>query len=311
MKLMRALSEPATLIGAILTVGLGIAFVPIQTPAITILSNMRLHMAAILLVIALGFLLAKLWVRAIAFAMVVAAMFAQVALSLGPHIAPHDVNFSGEEIRIISFNILSSNHNNGRKIANSLIESDADIAIILEARPLSPHMDTLKKVYPHSIGCEEQKRCDLLVLSKLEIVETEKLLLSARTKRRAYRLQINTGAGIIPIYAVHLTKPEYGPIQSSELRNLAEILASTSGGAIMAGDFNSAAWNTDFTAFLRTSGMQINNIEPATWPVEAGTLGVPIDHILVRAPFQFAELSTLPNPMGSNHRGLTAIINLP
>lgn len=311
MKLIRALAEPATLIGTLLTAGLAVAVIPIQAHAIVILSNMRLHMAAILLLIALGFILAKFWARAALFGVVVVAVFAQIAVSLLPHIALHNANLESEEIRIVSFNILNSNHKNGARIANNLIELTPDIAIILEAAPLSPHMDALKKQFPYSVGCEQEKKCDLLILSKLEILEAEELHPSARTTHRAHHLQIKTRAGAISVYAVHLTKPDQGPFQTQEFAYLANILASTSGGVILAGDFNSAAWNTDFTQFLATSGMQINQIEPATWPVEVGAFGIPIDHILVRSPFQFTTLSALPDSMGSNHRGLIAHINLP
>ena len=47
-------------------------------------------------------------------------------------------------------------------------------------------------------------------------------------------------------------------------------------------------------------------VYPATWPVEAGALGVPIDNLLTRSGAVIESIATLPDTFGSNHRGLRA-----
>ena len=49
---------------------------------------------------------------------------------------------------------------------------------------------------------------------------------------------------------------------------------------------------------------------PPTWPVELGPLGVPLDNVFTRAPLAVQSVEAIPDPMGSNHRGLLAGIAL-
>jgi len=49
---------------------------------------------------------------------------------------------------------------------------------------------------------------------------------------------------------------------------------------------------------------------PATWPVRSGPLGVPIDNLFARGPLVITDIAALPDAMGSNHRGIKAIISV-
>jgi hypothetical protein len=56
-------------------------------------------------------------------------------------------------LRLMSFNIENDNFENGRRIADAVLASGADIVNILEAEPLKPEIARLSQTYPYHIGC--------------------------------------------------------------------------------------------------------------------------------------------------------------
>ncbi len=80
---------------------------------------------------------------------------------------------------------------------------------------------------------------------------------------------------------------------------------------ILVGDFNAAPWSRRIRQIEKTFGLRHAPFPIATWPVEAGFLGIPIDHILLRGGTAFVEIAPWGAELGSNHRGLRATITLP
>jgi endonuclease/exonuclease/phosphatase (EEP) superfamily protein YafD len=212
-----------------------------------------------------------------------------------------------QNLRVLSFNILGENLENGGAIADYIVQLGADIAFVMEAEPVGQHLDHLSKTYPYRIGCGERtSTCDLLVLSKYPLENIYVGNLSDLRKDRFAMAQIHVGTTTLNLAAAHLSKPYFDSYHAYELAGLGDALSKIGGPLVLAGDFNAATIAPDMQELLKRTGMTTAGFEPATWPIGAGVFGVSIDHIFIRAPLMARTLSRIPFNFGSNHYGLIA-----
>jgi endonuclease/exonuclease/phosphatase (EEP) superfamily protein YafD len=104
--------------------------------------------------------------------------------------------------------------------------------------------------------------------------------------------------------SAHLSKPYFDEFHADELQILYHILQLTKGPLLLAGDFNAAVIAPDMQHFLSETGLRHVFPEPPTWPIEAGPLGISIDHVFARAPLRLKSVRRIKDAMGSNHYGL-------
>lgn len=219
---------------------------------------------------------------------------------------------AGPTLRLMSFNVLMSNLENGEAIRDSILASGADVVNIMEAEPLLPHLVALSAVYPYRIGCGEMtRRCDLMMLSKLPLSGQRIVSLSDVFEERLMLATVSFDGRPLHIAAIHTTKPYFDEFQSHELGNAARVLNRLKGPLLVSGDFNASSLAPNIRQFLRWTGLRKAGWEPPTWPTELGWAGVPIDHVYVRPPLGIASLDRLPEALGSNHFGLMAEIRMP
>jgi endonuclease/exonuclease/phosphatase (EEP) superfamily protein YafD len=208
--------------------------------------------------------------------------------------------------RLLSFNILGTNMENGGKIADMIIASNADVVYTLESRPLMPFLDKLAQTYPYRIGCNNDiEDCDLMMLSKRPFMSQQVRSLSTLRRNRFILAQVDMDGTPVTFAAAHLTKPYYDDTHQEELWHLGRILNRTQGPLVLAGDFNSGIIAPDMQHFLRSTRLKTANSEPKSWPIEFGNYGISIDHMLTRAPLHLTRLDQIEDNMGSNHYGLT------
>jgi endonuclease/exonuclease/phosphatase (EEP) superfamily protein YafD len=219
---------------------------------------------------------------------------------------------SGEPtLRLMSINILMNNFANSQAIRDMILQSGADIVSVMEAPPLKGELAALSAVYPHRIGCGEMtKHCDMMMLSKTPLVSPAIFTLSNVFEERMMLSQVSLGGQTVHVAAIHTTKPYFDDFQTFELAHAARVLGRVEGPLVLSGDFNASSLAPNIRQFLRWTGLRTAGWEPPTWPAWAGWLGVPIDHVYVRAPLRITSLRRLPDPLGSNHYGLIADITL-
>ncbi|CAH0341438.1 hypothetical protein RHI9324_03133 [Rhizobium sp. CECT 9324] len=228
-----------------------------------------------------------------------------------PSPLPPEVVANAPRLRILSFNVLNDNVDNAKKIADMIQGSQADVVYIMEANPLFGELDRLGETYPYRIGCGiETPTCDLMMLSKHPIRAGRYDELSDLRADRFAEIEIEVAGRRISLLAAHLSKPYFDDYHSIELDNLILGLNDAKGSVILAGDFNSDSIAPDMQRFLRRSGLRKVGAEPATWPVEAGLAGIPIDHIFVDKDIAPLSLKRLDESYGSNHFGLVADVAL-
>lgn len=273
--------------------------------------SLQIHLSvACILVLLLALLLRR---RILPFALL---LFAVVVLAHGLWMT-RDLRQSGlattpdrPAFRLMSINVLMNNFDNAERIRDSILQSGADVVNVMEAAPLLGELARLSELYPYRIGCGAMtEECDLMMLSKTPLSAPTILTLSNIFEERMMLAQVNFQGEFVHVAAIHTTKPYFDAFQTTELTLAARVLTQMKGPLVVSGDFNASSLAPNVRQFLRSTGLRTAaSWEPATWPDWAGWLGVPIDHVYVRAPLQISSLQRLPDPMGSNHYGLTADI---
>lgn len=207
--------------------------------------------------------------------------------------------------RLLSFNIDNSNFENGARIADLILGSDADVVEIFEAAPLLSEMPRLSVTYPYRIGCGTMaKECDSVLLSRRPLLTPQISDLGVLWLNRFIMTTIDMNGQPVTFATAHLSKPYFDDFHQSELDDLIDILATVKQPLILAGDFNTAVIAPDMRSFLERSDLRHLFPEPSTWPIMAGPLGISIDHVFARAPLQLKSVKRIEDAMGSNHYGL-------
>ena len=274
--------------------------------------SLQLHLS---LVCAAALLLALAIRRSLIAALLLAAalMLAGHAVFMARQFAapPTQAEIDAPAFRLMSFNVYLENHENGEAIARLIATSGADVVNIMEAQPLAGHLQELSVVYPYRLGCGVgTEECDLMMLSKQPLRSPSIHSLSALFEERFMMAEITVGGRSVHVGAIHTTKPYFDDFHRAELVRAARIITGIEGPLVLSGDFNAASIAPDMRMFLRWTAMKTAQREPATWPAELGSFGLPIDHIYVRAPLKIRSLTRLPDSLGSNHFGLIAEVAL-
>jgi endonuclease/exonuclease/phosphatase (EEP) superfamily protein YafD len=278
---------------------------------VTIFQNLHLHLA----VIAVLAVSVALLIRFNIFGVIV--LLAAIGMSGYGYMLSqsHAVELSdapGQTFRLLSFNVLGTNFEHADAIVDEIIASRADVVNIMEARALNGALPRLLAVYPYRIGCGEQtKSCDLMMLSRFPMRNGTIQSLSSFAYHRFITARIQLPGGEVNVAAIHLTKPYFDSYHEEELQGAARMFARLTGPLVLSGDFNASSISPDMLDFLARTGMKTAKHQPATWPIIAGSWGVPIDHIYIRAPLVFRHIQRIADNHGSNHYGLVADLGLP
>lgn len=212
-------------------------------------------------------------------------------------------------LRLLSFNILNDNFENAENIVRTITSSGADVVNVMEAAPLRVYLDQLGKTYPYRIGCGVIiPFCDQLMLSKTPIENPVVKDLSQIFPSRFILGRVNVAGRTVNLVGIHTTKPYFDNFHSAELNRAAALMSETTGPLVISGDFNSTSLQPNMRRFLRATQLRTGGWEPATWPIEAGPFGLPIDHVFARAPLKIRSVTRIADAQGSNHFGLMAEI---
>ena len=280
-------------------------------PLVMILDNLRVHLSSLLVVVALLLAVVRARIRGVVLLAVAVFVLVLVYRDLAP--SSRLMATAEPDLKVIAFNMLGSNTENGPVIADYLLQSDADLVLLNESGPVVPLLEALEARYPFQLGCGDQGegRCgDVLMLSRLELREPRITRLTGASGHQTVIARVKIEGTPLNVVATHLLRPYVGEQQIAEFSALRGLQDGLEGTVLVAGDFNAAAWFGPFTELLDATGLKRAVFEPGTWPVELGDLGAPIDHVLVSGDATFTAISAMPDHFGSNHRGLVAEIAL-
>ncbi|MHA6297915.1 endonuclease/exonuclease/phosphatase family protein [Devosia sp. CAU 1758] len=282
-------------------------------PIIMILNNLRVHLSALLVLVALLLMAGRAGMRGTVLLGCAVFALALVYRDIAP--SSRAMAAAEPQLKVIAFNMLGTNVENGPAIAAFLEQSDADLVLLNESGPIIPFLEELKSRFPFQLGCGDpganSGSCgDVLLLSRLALEEPSIKRLTGASGHQTITARIEIDGKSLNVVATHFLRPYFGEHQTSEFVALRRLVDELSGPTLVAGDFNATAWFGPFTELLRTTGLTRAVIEPGTWPAELGDFGAPIDHILVSGDVALSSLTALPDHFGSNHRGLAAGIAL-
>lgn len=281
-------------------------------PGQALLQSLRFHLAGALLVGVVALALVGSWRRSVIFVLVAAVSLAEggwfvyrlQSLRAEAAAAPH-----APFMRLLSYNILNSNYENGPAIAAYINASGADVVYVMESSPLFEHRAALATVYPYRFGCDEVQTCDLMVLSRTPLEGAQFHDLGTTWRNRLITAKTTIAGTTINVVAAHMVKPYFDSASVMEARTLRRIIDAIEGPMVLAGDFNAAPWSDNIEWLARNSRLVSGPWYPATWPVPLGPMGVPIDNAFTRDGLFIDKLEAMADSIGSNHRGLVAEIS--
>lgn len=214
-------------------------------------------------------------------------------------------------LSLIWFNMLGTNTIAPDVLANALRQADVDVIILAEANPARRVPELLSDSHPHRLGCTDAA-CGLMILSRVPIAFSRLRDLPSGRERFARVVIDPPDHPATHLLVMHMVKPWFGNLAATENEALEAALNSeTVPPTILVGDFNAAPWSRRLRHVEQTFGFEHPPFPIATWPVEAGPFGLPIDHVLLRGGTALAQIEPWGADLGSNHRGLRVSIGLP
>jgi endonuclease/exonuclease/phosphatase (EEP) superfamily protein YafD len=211
---------------------------------------------------------------------------------------------SADTFRLITFNVWFRNQDL-RPLARYLEASGADAVVLLELD--APRAVQLRKLLPSyrysQIGNEPH---GAVMLSRWPLFDQrfESLCVGCASIARA---RLDWHGQQLTLLGVHLHWP-LGPsvarLRGEELQGLAQLVGSTTQGAILlGGDFNLTPWSRYFRQFVASSGLrdcaQLQGWNP-TWPRSPAVLGIRIDQCFASAAWRTLDVRVGPH-LGSDH----------
>ena len=193
----------------------------------------------------------------------------------------------------------------------------ADVVVLSEFTPRWRFkLKELERRYPHVTLRPQDNPWGIAVYSKFPMLEIEDLDLGD-DRSANLRVVVQTPAGPLEVYAVHLASPssaELALMRNTQLRLLARRIAEAGDvPRIVAGDFNLTPYSPYFGDLLRDASL-VGARRPsgmnATWPTWRLPLWIPIDHCLVGGGVAEARVVNGPD-IGSDHYPIECTIELP
>ena len=285
--------------------------VPRGVPGVQLLQSIRFHLAALAVPLAIVLLATGGRWRALLIVVIAVASVAQgvmpIAAGYQRRVAVDGATLA--TIRVLSFNVLTGNMT-ARAAADFIIAEAPDIAVIMEAPGIEPYLADIATVLPYRFGCDNTLTCDLAIFSRTPLVgPTMRPMQPFRHERLAFAQTTIDGVPLT-VVGVHLSKPYFDEAAWVELRQVRTLLQDLSGRLVISGDFNAAAWSDSVAQLADDTDLVPPPFYPATWPVIAGPLGVPIDNMFTRDGALIESIEAPADAYGSNHRALRAVISL-
>lgn len=272
-------------------------------PPFDVVRSLWPHLGIVALLAGVAVLLVGGRIRALPvfFAAGLALLVPLYAVTLGAlPLAPQ----TGEGMRVMTVNALAWNRES-RRLADHLVEAPYDIVAVQEAPGLGDHLAMLRRAYPYSEGCETPQTCDLLLLSRRPLRDAQHTPFPLQGNR-LISASVEMDGRELTVVATHLTKPHHDFTQAQEVVKIMGLFGQLGPDTVLMGDLNSAPWSGVLDWLEQRTGLDGPRGYRPTWPVDLGPLGVPIDHILMRGGVRASAIDVRDDPMGSNHRSVTA-----
>lgn len=298
-------------LGGVLAVILAITSTTPGLPGELLLQSLRFHLVALGLVLALLMVAFGARWRAVPFLIVLGVAFAHGASYVWEFSARRDLPVGAlqAEMTLLSYNVLSGNRT-ASAAADHIVAVAPDVALVMETPGVVEYLPEIEAALPYRLGCDKVATCDISLFSRYPIENGRVLEIPPFRRSRLVVAPMTVEGAGVTVVGIHLSKPYFDEASVQELGYLRYVLSQVPGPVVLAGDFNSALWTAPVARLGRAQNLIPAPSYPATWPVELGPLGVPIDNIFTRGNARILEISAGADSFGSNHRYLLARIGL-
>ncbi|HET9259358.1 MAG TPA: endonuclease/exonuclease/phosphatase family protein [Acidimicrobiia bacterium] len=271
-----------------------------------VLANFRAQYVVALAVLGLVVMMSK-WRKTAYFILAVAVvnLVAVLPLYIG---SPAEARAGADSIRIMSFNLLSTNEEYSEVI--DYIETvDPDVVFLHEAsRPWEVAMESSGLDYEIV-----RPRSDDLIFGTLVLVRGDQLTAVshgfAEAAPRAVSLEFLPWGWDVPlaVLATHPLAPsgeERADLRDAQLAFAGDWAMERSGAFLVVGDFNATPWSAPFRNLVATADLENSQrgfgLQPSFPTTSSLLLRVPIDHLVHSAALEVTDRQLGP-ALGSDH----------
>jgi endonuclease/exonuclease/phosphatase (EEP) superfamily protein YafD len=212
---------------------------------------------------------------------------------------PFETAANERVIRLALFNIFKNNAKL-EEVVKEMERLDADVVTLVEVRPekMKALAPMLQQKYPHQFYCERLGFCEMAILSKYPLVQTDANLAwgGAPFVKAALGGEM-TG---VKVFGIHTTRFPHASGQLRQIQDLVKLLESESGDIVVMGDFNATPLSRITTTLERGANLSRLTDLP-TWPTLIGLPQLAIDHIFASPNFRVVGNQQIGEAAGSDH----------
>ncbi len=219
----------------------------------------------------------------------------------------------GFKVRVVSFNVLTSNQNHAA-VLDWLRQADADIIFLMEVdRVWAKALEPILTTHPHHLV---QARSDNFGLACYSRVPLEKVRFlggdelmrpgvpGAELCQDSIEARLTTAGRDWTFLGTHPVPPmggDYAAARDGQLRALSGHIAQAGVPVLVAGDLNASPWSHGFRQL--TGGTTLRGASGAWKPTwrNGSLFAIPIDHALATPPLVIKNRTIGPD-LGSDHR---------
>ena len=227
--------------------------------------------------------------------------------------APPGKPVPGFHVRVISFNVLTSNRNHAG-VLQWLEAADADVIFLMEVdRVWAKALQPLLRTHPHHLILPKSDNFGLALFSRLPLAGLRKLdsdVLGIGPHSDpdlcmdSVEARLKIGGRELMIIGTHPVPPmgqEYAAARDRQLQALSHHMAQAGLPVLVIGDLNATPWSHGFRQLSeKVRLLPAPGAWKPTW--RAGSLfAIPIDHALCTPPLLFQSRTIGPG-LGSDHR---------
>lgn len=227
--------------------------------------------------------------------------------------APSGKTVPGFHVRVISFNVLTSNRQHAA-VLQWLQAAEADIIFLMEVdRVWAKALQPLLRTHPHHLILPKSDNFGLALFSRLPLAGLRKLdsdVLGTRLDSDpdlgmdSVEARLKIGGRELMIVGTHPVPPmgkEYAAARDRQLQGLSLHMAQAGLPVLVVGDLNATPWSHGFRQLAAGAPLLP---APGAWKPtwRTGSLfAIPIDHALCTPPLLFKSRIIGPD-LGSDHR---------
>jgi endonuclease/exonuclease/phosphatase (EEP) superfamily protein YafD len=265
-------------------------------------------------VVTVAFLVAMFMPRAKLLAAFLLIVVGLAGIGAWPYAASQNPTMLGEPrtgeiaLRVASFNTLWVNEDIAA-IRAEVLRLDADMVALIEMGPSKRRLlAELKDRYPYQADCYGIDYCNLVLFSKLPIVDSE-----GRTNWDGppiLRASLGPEAGGLTVVVAHTIRFPHSRAQFRQIVALTKYLEGLPNLQLVMGDFNATPYSRIIQEFVQRSGLSRLTGLPS-WPAHARLPQLGIDHIFASPRIRQLESQKIGEPAGSDHYPVTLRLAVP